>query len=38
VPKAGGKWNTYEITAQGSRFVVILNSITTADAHEIIRL
>jgi hypothetical protein len=34
MPKAGGKWNTYEITAQGSRFVVILNGTTTADAQD----
>jgi hypothetical protein len=34
VPKAGGKWNTYEITARGSRFVVVLNGTTTADAQD----
>ena len=34
VPKAGGKWNTYEITARGSRFVVVLNGTTTADARD----
>jgi hypothetical protein len=25
MPKAGGKWNTYEITAKGSTFNVVLN-------------
>jgi hypothetical protein len=34
MPKAGGKWNTYEITAQGSHFVVFLNGQKTADAQD----
>jgi Domain of Unknown Function (DUF1080) len=34
MPKAGGKWNTYEITAQGSHFVVVLNGQKTVDAHD----
>jgi hypothetical protein len=34
MPKAGGKWNTYEITAQGSHFVVVLNGQKTADAQD----
>jgi hypothetical protein len=34
MPKAGGKWNTYEITAKGSHFVVVLNGIKTADAQD----
>jgi hypothetical protein len=25
MPKAGGKWNTYEITAKGSQLTVVLN-------------
>ncbi len=25
MPKAGGRWNTYEITAKGSQFTVLLN-------------
>ena len=29
--KAGGKWNTYEITAKGPRFDVILNGVKTVD-------
>jgi len=30
-PKAGGKWNTYEITARGPQLIVILNGIKTVD-------
>jgi hypothetical protein len=29
MPKAGGKWNTYEITAKGPELTVILNGQTT---------
>jgi hypothetical protein len=32
--KAGGKWNTFEITAQKSHFVVILNGTKTVDAES----
>jgi hypothetical protein len=28
--KAGGRWNTYEITAQGDHFVLVLNGVQTA--------
>jgi hypothetical protein len=28
--KAGGKWNTYEITAKGSELTVVLNGVQTA--------
>ena len=31
MPKAAGKWNTYEITAQGNHFVVVLNGQKTVD-------
>jgi hypothetical protein len=31
MPKAGGKWNTYEITAQGRQVVVVLNGQKTAE-------
>jgi hypothetical protein len=31
MPKAGGKWNTYEITAKGSQLTVVLNGVKTAD-------
>jgi hypothetical protein len=34
VPKAGGKWNTYEITAKGPRLVVVLNGVTTVDIED----
>jgi 3-keto-disaccharide hydrolase len=30
MPKAGGKWNTYEITANGRDITVVLNGQTTA--------
>jgi hypothetical protein len=32
--KAGGKWNTYEIRAQGSHLTVTLNGIKTADVQD----
>ncbi len=31
LPKVGGKWNTYEITARGSTFTVTLNGVRTVD-------
>jgi hypothetical protein len=31
---AGGKWNTYEITAKGSQLTVRLNGVQTADAQD----
>jgi hypothetical protein len=31
MPKAGGKWNTYEITAKGSQLTVVLNGVKTVD-------
>ena len=34
MPKAAGKWNTYEITAQGPHLVVVLNGQKTADAQD----
>src|ERR1700756_1794205 len=34
MPKAAGKWNTYQITAKGDHFVVLLNGVKTADAHD----
>ena len=34
MPKAGGKWNIYEITAKGSRLTVVLNGVKTADAQD----
>src|SRR3954465_11436980 len=34
MPKAAGKWNTYEITAQGPHLVVVLNGEKTADVQD----
>ena len=31
MPKAGGKWNTYEITAKGPQLTIVLNGIKTID-------
>jgi hypothetical protein len=31
MPKAAGKWNTYEITAKGESLTVIFNGQKTAD-------
>jgi Domain of Unknown Function (DUF1080) len=31
MPKAGGKWNVYEITAKGNTFTVVLNGQKTVD-------
>jgi 3-keto-disaccharide hydrolase len=34
MPKAGGKWNTYEITAKGPQLVVVLNGFKTAELKD----
>lgn len=34
MPKAAGKWNSYEITAQGPHLVVVLNGQKTADVQD----
>jgi hypothetical protein len=34
MPKAGGKWNTYDITVKGERLTVTLNSQVTADVTD----
>lgn len=34
MPKAANKWNTYEITAQGNRLIVILNGEKTVDTTD----
>ena len=34
MPKAGGKWNTYEITAKGRHITVTLNGQKTAELHN----
>jgi Domain of Unknown Function (DUF1080) len=31
MPKAGGKWNTYEITAKGPQLAVVLNGSKTVE-------
>ena len=34
MPKAGRKWNTYEITAKGSQLTVVFNGQKTVDAQD----
>jgi hypothetical protein len=34
MPKAGGRWNTYHITAKGDHFVVELNGVRTVDVRN----
>jgi hypothetical protein len=34
MPKAGGRWNTYEILAKGSHLTVKLNGVQTADVEN----
>jgi Domain of Unknown Function (DUF1080) len=34
MPKAAGKWNTYEITAKGPQFTVVLNGQKTVDGAQ----
>lgn len=34
MPKAGGQWNTYEITAKGSQLTVVLNGVQTANVRD----
>jgi hypothetical protein len=34
MPKAGGKWNVYEITVKGSTFTIMLNGQKTASAQD----
>jgi len=33
-PRAGGKWNTFELRAQGTRLVVVLNGQKTVDVND----
>lgn len=33
-PRAGGRWNTMEVTAKGPRLVVMLNGVRTAEAND----
>jgi 3-keto-disaccharide hydrolase len=34
MPKAGGKWNTYEVTMRGARLVLVLNGEKTVDVQD----
>lgn len=34
MPKAGGRWNTYHVTAKGDRLVVVLNGVKTVDVRH----
>jgi hypothetical protein len=34
MPKAGGKWNTYDITLNGARLTLVLNGVTTVDIED----
>jgi hypothetical protein len=34
MPKAGGKWNIYEITANGPQIVLVLNGVKTAELKD----
>jgi hypothetical protein len=34
MPKAGGKWNTFEITARGSQLIVVLNGVQTVSVQD----
>jgi len=34
MPKAGGKWNTYDVTVKGTRLIVTLNGVVTADIQD----
>jgi Domain of Unknown Function (DUF1080). len=34
LPKAGGRWNTYEIVAKGDHLMVKMNGVKTAEAHD----
>ena len=34
MPKAGGKWNTYDITLRGTRLVLVLNGVKTAEVDD----
>lgn len=34
MPKAGGKWNTYEISAKGTRLVLVLNGVKTVEVDD----
>src|ERR1700704_3828569 len=34
MPKAGGRWNVYEITAKGDHFIIVRNGERTVEVHD----
>ncbi len=34
MPKAGGRWNTYDITVKGTRLTLVLNGVKTVDVDD----
>ena len=34
MPKAGGKWNSYDITVKGTHIVILLNGVKTVDVNN----
>ena len=34
MPRAGGRWNTFEVTAQGPQLTVLLNGVKTAEVRD----
>lgn len=34
MPKAGGRWNVYEVTARGPQLIVVLNGVQTVDVQH----
>lgn len=34
MPKAGGKWNVYEVTVKGSQLTVVLNGVQTVNVRD----
>jgi hypothetical protein len=34
MPKAGGKWNTFDITVKANRITVMLNGVKTAEVED----
>jgi hypothetical protein len=34
MPKAGGKWNSFDITVKGDHIVVVMNGVKTVDVHD----
>jgi hypothetical protein len=34
MPRAGGRWNVYEVTARGNRLILVLNGVQTVDVQD----